>query len=373
MLARIGERSPTSSPGWTINEEQTMKYRLLGRTGVWVSEISLGTMTFGGATHPVWGSLGALGQEDVDRLVGTALDAGINFIDTADFYSDGESEDLLGQSLKQRRQDVVLATKLYSPTGAGPNHNGLSRLHVMRALENSLRRLRTDYIDLYQIHQFDHLTPIEETLSALDDAVRQGKVRYIGCANLAAWQISQALGISAKHNQAGFVSAQVYYSLLGRDIERELVPMAEAQGVGLTVWSPLAGGFLSGKVTRDGVTDAGSRHAAGYEFPPIDRERGHDVLDVVRAVAARHGVSPARVSLAWLLAQRAVTSVIVGARKAEQLVDNMAATELTLTEQDLAELDAVSALPTAYPNWIQEMFAPTRVPQQGGHATPNVA
>ncbi|MEV6375191.1 aldo/keto reductase [Micromonospora musae] len=341
-----------------------MKYRLLGRTGVWVSEISLGTMTFGGATHPVWGALGALGPSEADRLVGGALEAGVNFIDTADFYSDGESEELLGQVLKDRRRDVVLATKLYSPVGPGPNDNGLSRLHVMRALEDSLRRLRTDHIDLYQIHQFDHLTPIEETLSALDDAVRQGKIRYLGCANLAAWQISHALGVSAQQNQARFVSAQVYYSLLGRDVERELVPMAEAQGVGLTVWSPLAGGFLSGKVTRDGVTDEGSRHAgSGYDFPPIDRERGHDVLDVVRAVAARHGVSPARVSIAWLLAQRAVSSVIVGARKVEQLVDNVAATDLTLTEQDLAELDAVSALPTAYPNWIQQMFAPTRMPQ----------
>ncbi|MEU5564911.1 aldo/keto reductase [Micromonospora musae] len=353
-----------------------MKYRLLGRTGVWVSEISLGTMTFGGATHPVWGALGALGPSEADRLVGAALEAGVNFIDTADFYSDGESEELLGQVLKDRRRDVVLATKLYSPVGPGPNDNGLSRLHVMRALEDSLRRLRTDHIDLYQIHQFDHLTPIEETLSALDDAVRQGKIRYLGCANLAAWQISHALGVSAQHHQARFVSAQVYYSLLGRDVERELVPMAEAQGVGLTVWSPLAGGFLSGKVTRDNrVTDEGSRQArSGYaDFPPIDRERGHDVLDVVRAVAARHEVSPAQVSLAWLLAQRAVTSVVVGARKVEQLAENVAATDLTLTDQDLAELDAVSALPTAYPNWIQQMFAPTRVPQPRGAAAPDPA
>ncbi|MEE6260866.1 aldo/keto reductase [Plantactinospora sonchi] len=342
-----------------------MKYRLLGRTGVWVSEISLGAMTFGGQDHQLYRQLGGLGAADVDRIVGTALDAGINFVDTADVYSDGESEELLGRALGQRRRDVVLATKLHAPTGPGPNDNGLSRLHVMQALEDSLRRLDTDHIDLYQIHNFDHLTPLEETLSALDDAVRQGKVRYIGCANLAAWQISRALGISARHHLAGFVSVQAYYSLLGRDVERDLVPMAEAEGVGVTVWSPLAGGFLSGKVTRGGaVSDAGSRHAhpEHFDFPPIDVERGHDVLDVVRAVAARHDVSPARVSLAWLLAQRGVTSVIVGARKPEQLTDNIAASELTLTEQDLAELDAVSALPPAYPNWIQEAFAPARLP-----------
>ncbi|MBF9134324.1 aldo/keto reductase [Plantactinospora sp. S1510] len=345
-----------------------MKYRLLGRTGVWVSEISLGAMTFGGKDHPIFGQLGGLQRDDVERIVGTALDAGINFIDTADVYADGESEELLGQVLGQRRRDVVLATKLHAPTGTGPNDNGLSRLHVMQALEDSLRRLRTDHIDLYQIHNFDHLTPLEETLSALDDAVRQGKVRYIGCANLAAWQVSKALGLSARHHQAGFVSVQAYYSLIGRDVERDLVPMAEAEGVGLTVWSPLAGGFLSGKTSRDGtVADRGSRqaHPDYADFVPIDHERGHDVLDVVRAVAARHQVSPARVALAWLLAQRAVTSVIVGARKLDQLTDNIAATELTLTEQDLAELDKVSSQPPAYPNWIQQAFAPSRLPRQG--------
>ncbi|MGP4102787.1 aldo/keto reductase [Nonomuraea sp. KM90] len=341
-----------------------MKYRLLGRTGVWVSEVSLGAMTFGGKEHPVYRTHGALGQEDVDRIVGTALDAGINFIDTADVYADGESEELLGRAIGQRRRDVLLATKLIAPVGPGPNDQGLSRLHVMRALEDSLRRLGTDYIDLYQIHNYDHVTPIEETLSALDDAVRQGKVRYIGCSNLAAWQISKALGISALHNHAQFVANQACYSLLSRDAERDLVPLAEDAGLSLTVWQPLAGGFLTGKFDRGGVTtDPESRRARnGFDFVPFDEEKGFRVLDVLRTVAARHEVSPARVAIAWLLAQRAVTSVIVGARKLEQLTDNIAAVDLALTEPDLAELDEVSRPPVAYPNWIQEWFAPARIP-----------
>ncbi|GAB3884915.1 aldo/keto reductase [Microbispora bryophytorum] len=341
-----------------------MKYRLLGHTGVWVSEISLGTMTFGGKEHPVYSTLGALGQEEVDRLVGTALDAGINFIDTADVYADGESEELLGRALGRRRRDVVLATKLLAPVGPGPNDQGLSRLHVMRALDDSLRRLKTDYIDLYQLHNYDQVTPIEETLSALDDAVRQGKVRYIGCSNFAAWQISKALGVSALHNQAKFAANQTLYSLVSRDAERDLVPLAEDAGLSLTVWQPLAGGFLTGKFDRGGVTtEQDSRRArSGYDFVPFDEEKGFRVLDVLRTVAARHEVSPARVAIAWLLAQRAVTSVIVGARKLEQLTDNIAAGDLALTEQDLAELDEVSRPPIAYPNWIQEQFAPARIP-----------
>jgi aryl-alcohol dehydrogenase-like predicted oxidoreductase len=331
---------------------------------VWVSEISLGTMTFGGVGHPVFAKLGALGQEEVDRVVGTALDAGVNFIDTADVYADGESEELLGRAIQHRRRDVVLATKLLAPVGPGPNDQGLSRLHIMRALEDSLRRLNTDYIDLYHIHNYDHLTPMEETLGALDDAVRQGKVRYLASSNLAAWQISKALGISALHDQARFVANQTHYSLVSRDAERDLVPMAEDEGVSLTVWSPLAGGFLSGKFDRGGVTnDENSRRTqVGFDFVQFDEENGFKVVDVLRSVAARHAVSPARAAIAWLLAQRAVTSVIVGARKIEQLTDNLAASDLTLTDQDLAELDEVSRPPLAYPNWIQAAFAPTRTP-----------
>jgi aryl-alcohol dehydrogenase-like predicted oxidoreductase len=331
---------------------------------VWVSEISLGTMTFGGAGHAVYSVMGGLGQDDVDRIVGTALDAGINFIDTADVYSDGESEELLGRAIGSRRRDIVLGTKLIAPVGPGPNDQGLSRLHIMRALEDSLRRLGTDYVDLYQIHNYDHVTPLVETLSALDDAVRQGKVRYIGCSNLAAWQISKALGISAAHNQAKFVANQIHYSLVSRDAERDLVPMSLDEGLSLTVWSPLAGGFLTGKFDRGGsTTDQDSRRAlAGGDFVQFDEENGYKIVDVVRAVGSRHGVSPARVALAWLLAQPAITSVIVGARKLDQLHDNIAASDLALTDQDLAELDEVSRLPVAYPNWIQTAFAPSRIP-----------
>ncbi|GIF75847.1 aldo/keto reductase [Asanoa siamensis] len=342
-----------------------MKYRLLGRTGVWVSEISLGTMTFGGKEHPVFRNVGALGQAEVDQVVGSALDAGVNFIDTADVYADGESEELLGRAIGSRRRDVIVGTKLLAPVGTGPNDQGLTRLHIMRSLEDSLRRLGTDYIDLYQLHNYDHVTPLEETLGALDDAVRQGKIRYIGCSNFAAWQISKALGISALHHQARFVANQTHYSLVSRDAERDLVPMAEDEGVSLTVWSPLAGGFLTGKFHRDGgTTDENSRRAkAGADFVQFDEEQGHRIVDVLRTVADRHEVSPSRVALAWLLAQRAVTSVVVGARRLDQLADNIAASELTLTAEDLAALDEVSRPAVApYPNWIQTAFAPVRIP-----------
>jgi aryl-alcohol dehydrogenase-like predicted oxidoreductase len=338
-----------------------VNYRLLGRTGVWVSQMCLGTMTFGGGEHPIWGQFGGLRPADADRLVGTALDAGVNFVDTANVYGGGEAEEILGQSLGKRRQDVVLATKVHAATGAGPNDQGLSRLHVMQALEDSLRRLRTDHIDLYQLHNFDHVTPMEETLRALDDAVRQGKVRYIGCANLAAWQASQALGISARHELSRFVSAQVNYSLLARDVEREIVPMAHAHGLALTVWGPLAGGFLTGKIDRN-TPPARGRRAGGADFPPVDRDRAYDVVDVARAVAARHEATVPQVALAWLLAQPGVTSVIIGARTLEQLTGNLAASSLQLTGPDHAELGEVSKLPRAYPNWIQEMFAPQRIP-----------
>lgn len=332
-----------------------MQYRLLGRTGVFVSEVSLGTMTFGGAGHPLWSQFGAIDQASADRLVGTALDAGINFIDTADVYGDGETEGMLRQALGKRRQDVVLATKVHAPTGPGRNDRGLSRLHIMRSLEESLRRLGTDYVDLYQLHNFDQVTPMEETLRALDDAIRQGKVRYIGAANLTAWQASQALGISAAHDFNAFVSTQVNYSLLGRDAEREILPQARAQGLSVTVWGPLAGGFLTGKLSRDTPTAPGRREKGG-DFPPVDRERAYDVIDVVRAVAAGHDATVPQVAISWLLAQPGVTSVVLGARTPEQLSANIAATELKLTEQDTAELDAVSALPASYPQWLQSML-----------------
>jgi aryl-alcohol dehydrogenase-like predicted oxidoreductase len=319
-------------------------------------------MTFGGK-DTMWAPMGALPLADVDRIVGSALDAGVNHIDTANVYSNGESEEMLGRVLKGRRRDVFLGTKVHARMGPGPNDVGTSRLHVMQALDDSLRRLQTDHIDLYQIHNFDHVTPLEETLRALDDAVRQGKIRYISCANFTAWQISKALGISALRDLSGFVSVQAYYSLVGRDVERDLVPMVQDAGLGLMVWSPLAGGFLTGKVTRDSIDATSRRTHPGMDFPPIDQDSAHVVLDTVKGVAARHEASIAQVSLAWLLAQPAVTSVTIGTRKPEQLADNLAAGDLTLTAEDLAELDDVSRLPVPYPNWLQSAFAPARLPQ----------
>ena len=338
-----------------------MQYRRLGKTGIIVSRLCLGAMTFGGAAKPPYDKVGGLALADTDRLVGAALDAGINFIDTADVYAEGESESLLGEVLQGRRDDIVLATKYHAPTGKGPNDAGQSRLHTMRALEASLRRLRTDHIDLYQIHNFDDLTPMEETLRALDDAVRAGKVRSIGCSNLAAWQIAKALGVSALHGWSAYASVQACYSLAVRDIEREILPLARDAELGLMAWSPLAGGLLSGKIGRDRAADAGSRRAH-IDFPPIEPEYGYRVIEALAPVARRHGVSAARVALAWVLAQEGVTCAIVGARRVEQLQDNLGALALQLTPEDLAQLDAATALPASYPGWIQAM---TNVHREG--------
>jgi aryl-alcohol dehydrogenase-like predicted oxidoreductase len=329
-----------------------MKYAQLGTTGVFVSRLSLGAMSFGGRGSQVWDAVGALDVKATDHLVGTALDNGVNLIDTADVYASGESEELLGQVLGARRRDVVLATKMTARMAQGPNDVGQSRLHIMRSLEDSLRRLRTDHIDLYQIHNFDPITPFEESLAALDDAVRQGKIRYIGASNLTSWQMMKALGVSERRGWARFSSLQSYYSLAGRDIEREVIPLLQDQNVGLLVWSPLAGGFLSGKFDRNGTSDDNARRAQ-FEFPPVNLERAYDVIDVLRQVAARHEVGVPRVALAWVLAQPGVTSTIIGAKCPEQLAENLAAIELELTPQDLAELDAASALPVEYPGWIQ--------------------
>ncbi|MDH2425664.1 aldo/keto reductase [Sphaerisporangium sp. TRM90804] len=329
-----------------------MEYAQLGATGVFVSRISLGAMSFGGRGSQVWDAVGALGVKETDHLVGTALDHGVNLIDTADVYAAGESEDLLGQVLGARRRDVVLATKMTARTGPGPNEVGQSRLHIMRSLEDSLRRLRTDHVDLYQIHNIDPITPFEETLAALDDAVRQGKVRYIGASNLTAWQMMKALSVSERRGWARFSSLQSYYSLAGRDIEREILPLVQDQNVGLLVWSPLAAGLLSGKFDRDGARDGDARRTR-FEFPPVDHERAYDVIDVLREVAARHETGVPSVALAWVLARPGVSSVIIGAKRPEQLTENLAAVGLKLTPRDLAELDAVSALPPEYPGWIQ--------------------
>jgi len=339
-----------------------MKYQLLGDTGVFVSRICLGAMTFGGRTLPPYDEVGGLGQAETCAIVDAALDAGVNFIDTADVYAAGESELLLGNAIKARREEVVLATKFHAPMGTKPNQGGQSRLHMMKALEGSLKRLQTDRIDLYQVHNFDPLTPFDEVLRALDDAVRQGKVRYIGCSNLAAWQAMKALGISERRGLERFVSVQAYYSLAGRDIEHELLPMIEDQNLGLMVWSPLAAGFLSGKYDRH--SEHGASRRDKFEFPPIDREQTFDIIDALRTVAENRGASAAQVALAWLLSKPQVTSVIVGARRAGQLADNLAAVDLALSAEEIAALDAISDTGPHYPGWIQAGAVAIRTPAE---------
>ena len=336
-----------------------MRYKPLGRTGLFVSELCLGTMTFGGS-EGMWRQIGALQQADAEKLVGQSIDAGINFIDTADVYSDGVSEQITGQALKNlkvRREDVVVATKVFGATGQGPNTRGLSRSHILDGVKASLKRLQLDHIDLYQVHGFDPATPIEETLGALDQLVRHGHVRYIGVSNWAAWQIVKALGIAERRGLARFESLQAYYSVAGRDLERELIPMLRSEGVGLMVWSPLAGGFLSGKYPRPQAgqqqAEEGSRRIA-FDFPPVNKEKAWDCIDAMRPIAETHGVSVARVGLAWLLHQPQVTSVIVGAKRAEQLADNIAATEVALSADELRRIDEVSSLPPEYPGWMFE-------------------
>lgn len=341
-----------------------MKYQQLGRTGVFVSRIGLGGMTFGGKTIPLFDVIGALSSAETDHLVGTALDHGVNLIDTADVYGNGESEAFLGEALKSRRREVILATKFTARMGPGPNQVGQSRLHMMNALEDSLRRLRTDHIDLYQVHSFDPFTSPEEGLRALDDVVRQGKVRYIGCSNFAAWQVAKALGVSVLDGLSRFVAVQAHYALTARDIERELIPMIDDHNLGLLVFSPLAAGLLSGKFDRSGTTDPAARRALASYYPPVDEARAFNIIDVLKAIGQRHGVGAAQVALAWLLAQPATTSVIVGARRHEQLTDNLAAIDLALTAEDLTALDEVSRLPLSYPEWMQGMAASHRVPGQ---------
>jgi aryl-alcohol dehydrogenase-like predicted oxidoreductase len=321
-----------------------MKYKPLGRTGLFVSEICLGTMTFGGRGE-LWPIIGQVDQAAANNLLRQSIDAGINFVDTADVYSEGESERILGRAIKDvgvARKDVIVATKVRGRTGPGPNAVGLSRGHIMDAVKDSLTRLGTDYIDLYQIHGADLATPLEETLHALDDLVRAGHVRYVGCSNLMAWQIMKALGVSAAEGWARFETVQAYYSIAGRDIEREIVPLMAEEKLGLMVWSPLAGGLLSGKFRRDfaGPNDA---RRARFDFPPVEREHAYDIVDAVRPIAERHGVSVARVALAWLLHQASVMSVIIGAKTLEQLADNIAAADLVLSEDDLAILEKASA------------------------------
>src|SRR3954471_10020794 len=329
-----------------------MKFRPLADTGVFVSELCLGAMTFGGRGQ-MWEVIGGLDQPAVDGIIHRALDAGINFIDTADVYSAGESETMVGKAIAGRRHDIVLATKVRGRMGPGPNQVGLSRLHIMNSVEASLKRLNTDYIDLYQIHRSDMLTNIEDTLRALDDLVRAGKVRYIGCSNLPAWQVMKALGISKEQRLERFRCTQSYYSLAGRELERETIPLLRDQGLGLLAWSPLAGGFLSGKFTRNSTDEAARR--AKFDFPPINKEKAFDIVDVLGTIATKSGASVPQVALAWILANRTVTSVIIGAKKLSQLDDNLKAVDLTLSPEDKQALDEVSALAVEYPAWMDAL------------------
>ncbi|HEY4341164.1 MAG TPA: aldo/keto reductase [Steroidobacteraceae bacterium] len=339
-----------------------MRMKKFGNTGLVVSEICLGAMTFGGS-EGMWAQIASVGQASADELIKTAFDGGVNFFDTANVYSGGRSEEILGQALRNLglpRDQFVLATKVLGRAGPGVNQLGLSRYHIMTALDASLRRLQLDHVDLYQIHGTDPLTPIEETLDALDDCVRAGKVRYLGVSNHAAWHIAKSLGISERKSLARFESIQAYYSIAGRELEREIVPLANDQRLAIMPWSPLAGGFLSGKFKPDGQGPEGARRTT-FDFPPVDREKAFRIIEVMRPVAARHEVSVARIALAWLLHQSAVTSVIIGAKNREQLQDNMAATEVKLSADELAALNKVSALTPEYPGWMVERMGADRL------------
>lgn len=338
-----------------------MRYKRLGSTGLYVSELCLGTMTWGGKGF--WESIGTLGLEAVVDQLRHAVDAGVNFIDTADIYHEGESERLLGAAIAKlgvSREQLVVATKVRCRTGPGPNQVGLSRSHILASVDASLRRLGLDHIDLYQVHGADPMTPLEETLDALDLCVRAGKVRYLGFCNLPAYKAARALGVAERRGLARFVAAQMFYSVVARDIEREVVPLAREEGLAVLPWSPLAGGLLSGKFHRDRPGPSGARRTSS-DFPRVDLERTWACLDLMRPIAERHGVSVAQVALAWLLAQPHVTSVILGARTGEQLRDNLASVVVRLAPEELAAIEAVSALPVEYPGWMTEFQARDRL------------
>lgn len=331
-----------------------MKYNTFGETGLIVSELCFGTMTFGGEGY--WKAIGTLGQADVNQLIKTALDSGINFIDTANVYSFGESEKLLGQSLKElgiNRHDVVIATKVRGRMSESINNAGLSRYHIFQSVDESLRRLQMDHIDVLYVHGIDPLTAVHETMRALNDIVNTGKVRYIAVCNWPAWKVMHAQGIAAKHGWHKFEGLQYYYSVAGRDIEREILPMAIDQKLAVMPWSPLAGGFLSGKYTL-GQEKAGGARRDEFDFPPVNKERAYDIIDVMSEIGKQHNVSVAQIALAWVRHQSPVTSTIIGAKKIEQLKDNIDSTKVKLTDDDLKKLDEVSALPKEYPGWMVE-------------------
>jgi aryl-alcohol dehydrogenase-like predicted oxidoreductase len=337
-----------------------MEYRQLGRSGLKVSTMTMGTMTFGGE-----GGFANVGNTDIDEarsLIDLCLERGVNLIDTADVYSQGTSEQIVGEAVKGRRDDVLLATKVRMGMGEGPNDAGLSREHIVRGCEDSLRRLGVDHIDLYQVHAWDGVTPLEETLEALDTLVRKGKIRYIGCSNYSAWHLMKALGVSALTETQRFVSQQIHYTLQAREAEYELIPATIDQGLGVLVWSPLAGGLLSGKFRRGQDAPETSRHLTEWDEPPVrDQEKLYDIVEAAVEIGEAHGVSAAQVSLAWLLAKPGVTSLVVGARNSDQLTDNLAAAELALTDDEVARLDEVSAPPLIYPYWHQQKTASDRL------------
>ena len=337
-----------------------MRYNLLGQTGLYVSELCLGTMTFG--NKGFWEVMGGLQSDAVNSIVKTAFDAGINFFDTANVYSLGDSESLLGQAIKSLglpRDDMVVATKATGIMNDRPNGRGQSRVHLMNELDASLQRLQLDHIDLYQLHGVDPLTPLEETLRTLNDMVRSGKVRHIGLCNMPAWQIMKGLAISDRYGWNRFDSVQAYYTIAGRDLEREVIPMLQDQKLGLMVWSPLAGGLLSGKFSAQDNGPADSRRAQ-LDFPVVNKERAFAIVDVMRPIAQEHGVSVAQVALAWLLGRPAVSSVIIGAKTLDQLHDNLASTALILTPQNLQVLDEASKLAPEYPGWMMALQAQYR-------------
>lgn len=339
-----------------------MKYNQLGKTGVLVSELCLGTMTFGGKGY--WKSIGELPQDEVNKLTKTAIDSGINFIDTANAYSEGLSETMLGKALSSlgiARQQVVIATKLRIRMGPGANQVGLSRLHISDSVDDSLSRLGLSHIDMLYIHGYDPITPLEETMRGLEDVVRSGKVRYLGISNHPAWMVAKANGIADKMGWTRFVALQNYYSIAARDIERELVPLALSEGLALMPWSPLAGGFLSGKYTRSNEIAGDSRRDT-FDFPPVNKVKAYDIIDVLLEIGANHQVSAAQVALAYILGKPAVTSIIIGAKKQEQLLDNIAATQLKLSEDEIQQLDTISALAPEYPGWMMERQGQGRMP-----------
>jgi len=336
-----------------------MRYNLLGNTGLKVSELCLGTMTFGG--KGIYTAIGTLPQDEVDALVRRSVEAGINFIDTANVYSEGLSEQMTGTAIRNlglKRDDLIIATKVRGRVGEGPNHLGLTRKHILQQVEESLRRLQIDYIDLYQIHGYDMLTPLEETLAALDSLVTSGKVRYIGCSNLSAWHIMKSLSVSERHDYAKFISLQAYYTIAARDIEREIVPLLLDQKIGLMVWSPLAGGLLSGKYTRSSAPEEGRR--VSFDFPPVDREKVYDVVDIMQEIGKTRNVSVARIALAWLLHQPVVSTIVIGAKSPQQLEDNLAAVDLKLDPSELEKLDTASRLAPEYPGWMLEYMGRDR-------------